>query len=217
MANGVINSHGGRINSTRAFTLVELAGVILVITFLAILALPTLVRASQKTKLAVCQANLKQLGLALQAYTDAYQGQLPGPLCPLVHTKAQPGSNDQLCQFVSGSNASSSLAAIPDLECPAHQTTGSKILARSDYALNAGRRLGTPPFGRTGPPPLAPMHLADVRKTISPAECWAVADADKANVNPTLPGWKGLPYQSVHGKLRNQLYFDWHVDNQDNP
>jgi prepilin-type processing-associated H-X9-DG protein len=214
IANAVIESREGReIAVTGGFTLVELAGIILVVTSLAILGLPTLVRASQKTKLAACQANLRQLGFALQAYTDANQGLLPGPLSPLIRATADPASPDQLCRFITGLKATSN-SSVGELVCPAHQPTAPTGRSRADYALNDGRAFPVPPFGRVGAPPLAPIRITDIRKLSSPAEAWAAADADKANVNPTLAGWNGLPYEPVHGKTRNQLFFDWHVDSR---
>jgi hypothetical protein len=35
---------------------------------------------------------------------------------------------------------------------------------------------------------------------------------DKINIpNPSVTWWSDLPYKPVHGDVRNELYFDWHI------
>ncbi len=49
--------------------------------------------------------------------------------------------------------------------------------------------------------------------TKSPSRCvFAITDVDKINVNdPNVTWWTDLPYKPVHGSVRDQLFFDWHV------
>ena len=54
----------------RAFTLVELLVVLAVVSLLAALTLPALVRSRQAARTTVCSSNLRQLGLATQLYWD---------------------------------------------------------------------------------------------------------------------------------------------------
>ena len=61
---------------TRGFTLVELLVVIAIIGLLAALLMPSLGTARKKAKAAGCINNLRQLGLAVQMYTDDSGGQL---------------------------------------------------------------------------------------------------------------------------------------------
>jgi prepilin-type N-terminal cleavage/methylation domain-containing protein len=70
--------------SDRAFTLVELLVVIAIIAILAALLLPALAAAKANSKRIACISNLRQIGVAVRAYSMDYGGLIPyGP-------KAQP-------------------------------------------------------------------------------------------------------------------------------
>ena len=66
--------------SAPAFSLVELAVVLGIIGLLAGLVLPSLARARESGRSAVCQANLAQLNLAWTLYADDAEGRLVGNL-----------------------------------------------------------------------------------------------------------------------------------------
>ena len=64
-------------NGRRAFTLVELLVVIGILAVLAGLLLPVLLRSREHARKANCQANLRQIGVALEMYTSDYDDVLP--------------------------------------------------------------------------------------------------------------------------------------------
>ncbi|MBR2426365.1 MAG: type II secretion system protein [Lentisphaeria bacterium] len=63
-------------SSKRSFTLIELLVVISIIAILAAMLLPALGRTKETSKDSVCKNNLKQMGLALNAYTVDFNNQI---------------------------------------------------------------------------------------------------------------------------------------------
>jgi prepilin-type processing-associated H-X9-DG protein len=197
-----------------AFTLVELLALVIMLGFISVLVVPAMVRGRQKTIETVCQSNLKAIGLAIQAYSEDNRYILPGPVFPLARPGLDRHPTNQLAWFLANRLGSSATIArtnvVLQFLCPAHPSasSGNKVVA--DYGLNEGKGLPGPPFGCPSPA-RAPLSLTSLAASASPAACLAVTDADKGNVNPTADGWSSLPYQPVHGRMRNQLFFDWHV------
>lgn len=62
----------------RAFTLLELLVVIVIISLLTAIFLPALQKTRRHTRAVFCQANLRQWGIVFSLYTEDNQGRLPG-------------------------------------------------------------------------------------------------------------------------------------------
>ena len=59
---------------------------------------------------------------------------------------------------------------------------------------------------------ITPLTSAQLESYCSVGNTFAMTDVDIINVpDPTVSWWIDLPKKPVHGPVRNELYFDWHV------
>jgi hypothetical protein len=71
---------------------------------------------------------------------------------------------------------------------------------------------GYPPVGDPPSAPLPPLKMHELEQYVSPGDAFAMTDVDKMNVpNHQISWWMDLPSKPVHGQVRNELFFDWHV------
>lgn len=79
----------------RAFTLIELLVVIAIIAILAAILFPVFAQAREKARQTACLSNMKQIGLALNQYTQDYDGVYVANVTPVtISATAQPAHQD---------------------------------------------------------------------------------------------------------------------------
>jgi prepilin-type N-terminal cleavage/methylation domain-containing protein len=212
----------------RGFTLIELLVVIAIIGILAGLLWPALARAKQKATQVVCMSHMKQIGHALQMYTDDNSDSLPGPCFTGARASYDKTSGTELIYYIAnylGSPSPSWVTGRPLIVeafvCPGYRRQAPSVtsmegrkcfLLNDDIDPNPSSRV--PPFGypEFGAEEIPPLKYLALRRYGTPATLFAVTDVDKINIpNPTVTWWTDLPYKPVHGNVRNELYFDWHV------
>ena len=225
----------------QAFTLIELLVVIAIIAILAALLLPALANAKRKSYQTGCLSNMKQVYYGLNLWIDENDGWLPpgagspdglymGQRC---NYKDDTSSRRNLAFYLSsymGYHSPDSQERIATvLFCPgfkqyavnltnaANRTVYGVSTSGTGYELPGEIGFLWNPFGYPDAPPDAiaqkPHKLSDISSFRSLARLWIMTDVDKVSITSPANTWESqLPDTPVHGKVRNYLYFDGHVN-----
>jgi len=215
-----------------AFTLIELLVVIAIIAILAAILLPVLSAAQERAHRVTCMNDLKQIGGAIQLFADEHNDQMPGPTWQGLYEQYDNTDISRLPFYLYGylampvpaTNAQSAvLMRCPS--CAAHWTPAAPGTPPMDLqnplsyiannqATNINSGILTYPFGYPytligGDADEAPKKMAQIA---GPSGCWAMTDADQQNCATAGQYYDFQPATPCHGKVRNQLFFDEHVE-----
>ena len=195
------------------FTITELLTVIGIIGLLVSMVLPGLKAIRDKGRGVQCMSNLRQIGLAIAAYTNENNGSLPYPWDPSVS-----GTRNQwpflIYPYVNnGKQASSdwtvfqaSLTGV--LACPSPVTPTTDSLYKTWASYKMSSRLRREPS----------WEAANISQVLNPATALMLADGGYYNsARFGVSDWAStqanlsLAIFFPHGKLANCLFVDGHV------
>ncbi len=209
----------------RGFTLLELLVVIAIIAMLSSILLPALSKAREKGRQSVCISNLKQIGLAMQMYTQNYDGYF----CPTYY--GSPWPVDTWWDFATTDGwATYEPGLLGDYltdkvyECPSRKGLVSWDKPFTGYGYNETYIGGGYAAGYGwGGADVSPAKLSQIK---SPSEtllfgdcaCWSSFSSCTGAANTIYPpsvltggGWQTATVHFRHNGFANILWADGHV------
>jgi prepilin-type N-terminal cleavage/methylation domain-containing protein/prepilin-type processing-associated H-X9-DG protein len=218
--------HAEKMGRKCGFTLIELLVVIAIIAILAGILLPVLSQAKKKAHRVTCVSNLKQVGIAINSYADDHDQYLPGPVVAGARASYDNTSSWELIFHLAPYFGLPEPGPTPVVArvfvCPGYERNAppplNSLIGRKIYLLNddinPDPAVRTPPFGYPLAPTADPQRLTALEARVGTPDLFAITDVDQAvpSLNPMVTWWDDLPAAPVHGQVRNQLFFDWHVE-----
>jgi prepilin-type N-terminal cleavage/methylation domain-containing protein/prepilin-type processing-associated H-X9-DG protein len=208
-------------DSHHGFTLIEILVVVAIIGILAAVLFPSISRMASTANTAKCASNLRQIGVAIQEYTNEHDGWLPGPLTggQSAYYRGYPAEG-KIMTFIApylGLLEASQPLRAQIFVCPGWKSVipaaydipyASIYLTQNQAAFTDGTKGW--PFGYLGSSSTPPAPITKMSKLLKPATTWALCDMDAVNA-PSYKGTPGAAQVPVHNGKRNYLFFDWHV------
>jgi prepilin-type N-terminal cleavage/methylation domain-containing protein/prepilin-type processing-associated H-X9-DG protein len=224
------------VKKCRAFTLIELLVVIAIIAILVALLLPVLSSAKKTARRIKCASNMKQIAAGMQLYVDDHNDYLPGPawqgFYPVYDKDEDLFLLRYLATYLGQPAPSAEVKGVELATCPESAALTKMSLSGnlsttlrqplsfilSISVTNVKDDVVTRPFGypykslpnsngqTTNEPP---KKLHEIR---SPTTSWAMVDADQMNAISLAQYYTFIPVNKAHGRVRNNLFFDWHVE-----
>lgn len=205
--------------SNPGFSLIEMLTTISIVIILGALLFPTLGQLRTSYERNQCASNLRQIGVAIQAYCVEHDSTLPGPLYTDQQGWTTTESNGHLPNYLYaylGMPVPDGKARkVPVFFCAAWKRVSPtpELWSARVYrvvqngALQSATKVGSP-FGYPAQTqsdgttkPANPPYRLPALTYKSPAEIPAITDINVGS--PLLP---------AHKTFRNYLYLDWHVE-----
>jgi len=188
----------------RFFTVIELLVVIVIIGILASVLMPSLSEAREKALAATCSTNFRQIGIAIQSYTDDADGFMPSVSGNSANS--QHGWRDELVMYLSMNDKQTSEAPF---KCPSsklkHEWENHNV--GSAYNRMFGdRRYQSRPARRLGEV-ILPAETIVVGDSIDWSNDWAVTSRLLKPSDTDDP----IPVGNRHQGGINILWADFHM------